>query len=69
MHHLKRVKNLTIDAGWPLGKLTLQQNCAQELEDEIELLFVPAVLLLQFLDFIRLSRATVSNFTQNIIKY
>lgn len=41
--------------------LTLQQDRAKELENEVELLFVPAVVLLQFLDFVRLNEIAVSN--------
>jgi hypothetical protein len=34
--------------------LTLQENGAEELKNEVELLFMPSVFLLQFLDLVRL---------------
>lgn len=34
--------------------LTLQENRSEELEDEVELLFMPSVVLFQLLDFVRL---------------
>jgi hypothetical protein len=48
--------NSSVD--WPgivyESHLTLQENGSEELENEIELLFVPSVFLLQFLDLVRL---------------
>lgn len=34
--------------------LTLQENRSEELEDEVELLFMPSMILFQFLNFVRL---------------
>lgn len=41
-----------------MGDLTLEQNCTQKLENEIELLFVPTMVLFQLLDFIGLGKAS-----------
>lgn len=38
------------------GVLTLQQDCSQELKNEVELLFMPSVVLLQFLDLVGLNK-------------
>ena len=43
---------------WPeamyKSALTLQENSSEELKNEVELLFMPSVFLLQFLDLVRL---------------
>ena len=56
MRHLLAIReSLEIIGGMKGGlKLTFKKNRSHELEDEIEFLLVPAMVLLQFLDLISL---------------
>ena len=56
MRHLLAIReSLEIIGGTKGGlKLTFKKNRSHELEDEIEFLLVPAMVLLQFLDLISL---------------